>query len=85
MIIPEDKKRIATIISSRKSASGEKLGAAPMAPQVVKEEDGSIDGLHVASRDMLAAIHEKDPAKLMNALMNWQDIHASRINKSEEE
>lgn len=84
MIIPDDKKRIASIISSRKSAKGEDLGAAPMKSESVRDESGEIDGLHVASKDILAAIHEKSPEKFMNALMNWQDIHASRIKKDEE-
>lgn len=85
MILPDDKKRIATIISRRKGAKGENLGSAPMAPEVVKHEDGSIDGLHVASGDILAAIHEKSPEKLMNALKNWHEIHAGRILKDSKE
>lgn len=85
MILPDDKKRVATIISRRKSAKGENLGAAPMVQEVVKHEDGSIDGLHVASQDLLAAIHEKSPEKLMKALMNWQEIHANRIVEDSKE
>lgn len=85
MILPDDKKRIATIVSRRRSASGESLGAAAMKPEIVKHEDGSIDGLHVASQDLLAAIHEKSPEKLMKALLAWQDIHANRIVEDSKE
>lgn len=85
MILPDDKKRIATIISRRKSASGENLGAAPMKPEIVKDEAGEVDGRHVASGDMLAAIKEGSAEKLMRALMNFQDIHANRIVEDSKE
>lgn len=77
MIIPEDKRRISTIMSSRKSAKGEDLGAAPMKPEIVKTEDNEIDGRHVAAQDMMAAMHEKSPEKLMRAMANFHDLHSN--------
>ena len=77
MIIPEDKKRITTIMNMRKSAKGENLGASPLKPEIVKTADGEMDGRHLASQEMLHAIHEKSPEKFMNALMNFQDLHQS--------
>lgn len=77
MIMPDDKKRIATIISSRKSAQGENLGSAPMKPEIVKHEDGSMDGRHIAMQDFLAGVSEKSPEKMMRAMGNFHDLHAS--------
>ncbi len=77
MILPDDKKRIATIIASRKSAKGEDLGAAPMQKEVVKDAAGEIDGRHLASQEMIAAFHEKSPEQLMRAMANFMDLHSS--------
>lgn len=83
MILPDDKRRIATIVSRRKSASGENLGAAPMKPEVVKNEEGEIDGRHVAAGDMMAAIKEGSAENLMRAMANFIDMH-SGMPKDEE-
>lgn len=85
MIIPDDNKRIATIMSMRKSAQGESLGSASMKPEIVKKEDGSVDGRHVAAQDMLAALNEKSPEKLMRALGNFMDLHSMHEDKEETE
>ncbi len=77
MIMPDDKKRIATIISSRKSAKGEDLGAAPMKSEVVKNEAGEIDGRHLAAQEMMSALHEKSPEALMRSMMNFIDLHSN--------
>ncbi len=83
MIIPEDKRRIATIMASRKSSKGEDLGAAPMKPAIVKTEDGAMDGRFVAAQDAMAAFHEKSPEKLMRALGNFHDLHSSMKGSEE--
>ncbi len=86
MIMSDDKKRIATIMSSRKSAKGENLGMAPMKAEVVKDEDGEIDGKHVAAKDIISALHEKSPDKLMRALVNFCDMYmAMKEDLSNEE
>lgn len=86
MIMPDDKKRIATIIASRKNAKGESSGAAPMNVESVRDEAGGApDGRHIAAQELLMAIHEKSAEKLMNALANFQDIHASRIIEDSKE
>lgn len=83
MIMADDKRRIATIMASRKSAKGEDLGAAPMKPEIVKHEDGEIDGRHVAMKDFLAGVHEKSPEKMMHALGNFHDLHMSMKDSGE--
>jgi len=84
MIFLDDKKRIETIMASRKSAKGEDLGAAQMKPEVVKDEDGEIDGRHVAAQDALVALADKSPEKFMRAIINMMDIHMG-MEKPEEE
>ncbi len=83
MIIPDDKRKIATIISSKRSAKGEKLGSAPMLAEVVKDDKGEIDGRHVAAQDIMMAMHEKSPEKLMNALANFHDLHSGKSGSEE--
>lgn len=66
-----------TIMAKRKP-DGEKLSESPMKPEVVKDEDGQVDGRHVAAQDIMSAIHEKSPEKLMNALANFHDLHNAK-------
>lgn len=84
MIFLDDKKRRETIMSSRKSAKGEDLGAAEMKSEVVKDDDGVIDGRHVAAQDAMAALADKSPENFMRAMINMMDIHMG-MEKPEEE
>lgn len=84
MIMPDDKRKIATIIASRRSAKGEPLGRAEMKVEVVKKENGEIDGRHVAAQDIMMSLAEKSPEKLMNALGNFFDLHSTVPKGSEE-
>lgn len=80
----DDKKTVATIMKMRKSAKGESLGSAPMKSEVVKDEAGEIDGRHVAAQDMMMALHEKSPEKLMKAMANFHDLHVNKGPATEE-
>lgn len=85
MIIP-DKKRAMMTIMSKRSPQGESLsGPAPMKPEISKTEPGEPDGLHAASEDMMAAMHEKSPQKFMEALSNFLELHKMRPEKAEEQ
>lgn len=79
----DEKKNITTIMSKRKP-DGEKISAAPMKVEVVKDEDGKVDGRHEAAQDILAAIHEKSADKLNQALQNHYDLHASLKSDEQE-
>lgn len=57
----------------------------PMASEVTKTEDGEIDGRHIAAQDMLGAMHEKSPQKLMEALANFIDIHHAKKETDQED
>lgn len=78
MILSDDKKTIATIIARRRSSKGETLGEASVKPEVVKHEDGSIDGRHVAAEEAMMALSEKSPEKFMRAMANFHDLHVSQ-------
>lgn len=85
MIIPDVKKSV-TILMSRRSPKGENLsGPAPMKSEKVMNEDREEDGRHVASSDVLAAIHEKSPQRLMEALANFVDLHGTQTQVPEKE
>ena len=58
-----------TIMKKRSADGKHTVGPAPMKQEIVKDEDGEIDGRHVAMQDFLAATHEKSPEKMMQALI----------------
>ena len=85
MIIPDQKRAIMTIMARRKPDGERVAGPAPMKEEVVRHEDGEIDARHVAAQDILAALHEKSPERLMDALGAFHDIHANYKGPSESE
>jgi hypothetical protein len=83
MFFDEKKNQISTIISKR-TPKGDKVSEAPMKNEVVKHEDGQVDGRHVAAQDIIAALHEKSPEKLMHALANFHDLHSTASKPDKE-
>lgn len=82
----DHKKAVQTIMQRRKAGGGEIIaGPAPMKPEVVKDEDGEMEPRHVAAQDIMAAMHEKSPERLMGALSNFVDIHMNRKDEPEPE
>lgn len=75
---------MATIMAKR-SPKGETLGSAPMKSEIVKDQDGEIDGRHVAAQDILAAMNEKSPEKLMQALANFMDLNGMKSDSDDSE
>ncbi len=85
MFFDDHKKAITTMMSRRGPKGGAKvMGPASMKPEVVKTEDGEMDGRHAAAQDAMAAMHEKSPAKFMEAMKNFIDIHQSMPQASPE-
>lgn len=78
MFFDDHKKAVTTIMSRRKPDGSKSMDNVPMKAEVVKTSDGEEDGRHVASQEMLGALHEKSPMKFMEALANFIDIHQSR-------
>lgn len=74
-----DKKAAVTVMMAKRGGKGGEHIAAPtaMKPEVSMEEPGMPDGRHAAAQDMISAFHEKSPAKLMQAMANFHDIHSS--------
>jgi hypothetical protein len=84
MIIPDLKRAITTVMSRRSSKGGAEVsGPAEMKPEMVKSEEGEVDGRHMAAQDLLAAISEKSPQKMMEAMANFHDLHAMKASEPE--
>jgi hypothetical protein len=81
MMMHDEKKALMTIMRSRKDSKDPGM-AAPMKTESVSNEDGEPDGRHAAAQDMMAAMNEKSPEKLMAAMMNFHDLHAMDRLKS---
>lgn len=73
-----------TTIMSKRKPDGEKVSETPLKPQVVKDEDGNVDGRHEAAQDVMAAFHAKDAIKLDQALRNHHDLHMA-LSKQDED
>ncbi len=73
----DDKKAQTATILSKRTPKGDKQSESPMKTEVVKQSDGQVDGRHVAAQDIIAAMHEKSPEKLMHALANFHDLHSA--------
>lgn len=74
MIMHDDERAITSILS-RRTPKGEALGSAPMKAESVKDEDGLPDPRLAAAQEAMAAMHEKSPAKFMQAMANFHDLH----------
>lgn len=56
-----------------------------MKEEVLKSEEGEPDPRHMAAQDVLAAMHEKSPEKLMNAMGAFHDLHMTHASKADDE
>ena len=84
MIIHDQKKAMQSIMARRQGLDGD-VASAPLKQEVVATEDGHLDGRHAAASDMLAAIHEKSPMKLMDAMAAFHDMHQLHSAQQKEE
>lgn len=48
----------------------------PMVPSMMKSEEGESDPRHEAAKDILSAMNEKHPGKLMEAMAAFHDLHS---------
>ena len=82
MIIHDNKKALATIMSSRKSHDSAGVGpGTPVKPQKSMAEGGEVDPRHIHAEAMIEAMHESNPQKLMESMAAFHDAHK---NMSEE-
>lgn len=79
MIMTDPKKALTTVIGRRREPSGS-TSESPMVPSEMMSEEREMDPRHEAAKDILSAIHEKHPAKLMEAMAAFHDLHAMRDN-----
>ena len=74
MMIHDQKKAMSSIMARRQGLDGD-VPSAPLKQEVVTDADGVLDGRHAAAADLLAAIHEKSPMKVMDSLAAFHDMH----------
>jgi hypothetical protein len=78
MMFWDKKKSMDSILQKRKSGGGPiEVGPVPMKNENVSDKDGVPDARMSAAEDVMGAFHEKSAEKLMRALANFNDIHAS--------
>jgi hypothetical protein len=74
----DDHKKATTNIMAKRDAKGERtMEPTPMKAEVVKDEDGMMDGKHLAAQDVMAAHHSGSAEQLSQALSNFVDLHLS--------
>lgn len=73
MMMFDNKKALMTMMGRRKPASM----PAPMQEEKVMNAEGEVDGRYLAMQDALSAIHEKSPERLMQAMMDFHDLHSA--------
>lgn len=74
MIIHDQKKAMQSIMARRQGLD-QRVASAPLRQEVSMTEPGQIDGRHAAASDMLAAINDHSPQKLMESLANFHEMH----------
>lgn len=79
MALWDKRQQLGTIMKRRRGSSDEPIPmSAPMKNEISMDEPGEMDGRHMAAQDMLAAMHEKSPEKMKQAMSNFIDLHMSR-------
>lgn len=84
MFMDDPKKAAMTILAKRKASGERTMAPTPMKTEVVKDEDGEVDGRHVAAQDILSAHGEGSAQKLSEALGHFLDMHQSKGPSSPE-
>jgi hypothetical protein len=75
MFFDDHAKSINTIMSKRHPKGMVEMDQTPMKPEIVKTQDGEMDGKHLAAQDILAAHHSKSASKMREAMENFIDLH----------
>lgn len=81
MMMPDPKKAIMTIMAKRHPDGSR--SAAPMKEERSMSEEGEMDPRHAAAQDVMMAMHEKSPERLMQAMGNFHDLHMAHMSKGD--
>lgn len=79
-----DKKNAIESIVSRRHKDGSTTTAEMQNQRPAVDEKGEIDGRHAAAQDAIAALHEKNPEKFVEAMGNFHDLHMAMRSKESE-
>lgn len=82
----DPKKAAMSILKGRKSDMPPAMPAHPSSAKELpsKDSDGDLDPRHMAAEDVMQAIKEQHVGKLRDALANFHDIHAHKMNRDME-
>lgn len=83
MLMIDKQKAISTVMDRRRSKDGS-TSEASMKPSMMKSEDTSSDPRHEAAKDILVAINDKHPGKLMEAMAAFHNLHEMHTTSDEE-
>lgn len=75
MLMIDKDKAYTTIIGRRREKDGS-TSEASMKPSEMKSEEGESDARHEAAKDIMMALNEKHPGKLMEAMGSFMDLHS---------
>lgn len=75
-----DKKRDSGSMMSRRKMGDMEFGPASMKNESSKDEDGEMDGRHMAMQDFMAAHQEGSAEKAKQAMINFIDLHQAAKN-----
>lgn len=84
MFFDDPRKAAQTLLSKRDGHGKKTHESTPMKSEVVKHEDGEIDGRHTAMQDFMAAHKEGSPMKMAEAMINFIDIHNASPDSTED-
>jgi len=71
-----------TIVARRDPKSGDRtVSPTPMKNEVVKKEDGELDGQHLAAQGMIAALKEGSAQKLNEAMNDHYALRGAKKAK----
>lgn len=83
-MIQWDKNKMMTQLVAKRKPGGEKtMDPTPMKNEVVKTEEGELDGRHMAAQEMIGAFKEGSAEKFMTSLGNFIDLHGSKPQPKE--
>lgn len=80
-----DKKRDMSSIMARRKKGDDEMGPMEMKNESVKEDNGDMDGRHLAAQDALMAIKNGSASEFMDAMMSFHDLHSAKKFEQEAE
>lgn len=81
MLMIDKDKAMTTVMARRREKDGS-TSESMQKPSKVMDEDLNADPRHEAAKDVLSAMSEKHPGKLMEAMAAFHDLHSMHPKES---